>query len=170
MPDPLNISIREATDKDAPGLITLIGDIFKEYDCVLDLEDLDKELLGIKTAMKAQYGKFWVAEHERRIVGCIGYGLKGESRNIVELKRLYVGKDFRRQGLAVRLANLVYQAAGAVGAKAIDLWSDTRFKEAHAFYLQHGFVKLPETRRLYDPSNSTEFHFIKSLRSLDSGS
>jgi len=157
-----NISIRRASDDDAAGLIDLIGTIFMDYEnCILDLDDLDKELLAIDTAMRAQGGKFWVATFEDRIVGAIGYTLKG---NFVELKRLYVARDCRGTGLANKLTDLVYKAASDAGAGAIELWSDTRFIEAHAFYLKHGFEKQPETRDLNDPSNSTEFHFIKKLK------
>lgn len=156
-----NISIRRASDNDAAGLIDLIGTIFKDYEnCILDLDDLDKELLAIDTAMRALGGKFWVATFEDRIVGAIGYGLKG---GYIELKRLYVAKDCRGTGLANKLTDLVYKAARDAGAGAIELWSDTRFSEAHAFYLKHGFEKQPETRDLNDLSNSTEFHFIKKL-------
>ncbi len=159
MADLKNIFIRRASDHDAAGLIDLIGTIFKDYEnCILDLTDLDKELLAIDTAMRAQGGKFWVATFEDRIVGAIGYTLKGD---FVELKRLYVAKDCRGTGLANKLTDLVYKAAGDAGA--IELWSDTRFSEAHAFYLKHGFEKQPETRDLHDLSNSTEFHFIKKL-------
>jgi len=161
MADLSDITIREAEDSDAAGLISLIGDIFGEYDCVLDLENLDQELLSIDCYIKSRGGKFWVAEQAGRIVGSIGYGLKDEG--MVELKRLYVNKGWRRKGLANRLTDLVYLAAAEVGAWAIDLWSDTRFVEAHAFYLKHGFQQQPETRDLNDPSNSTEFHFIKRL-------
>jgi len=164
MADPKNISIREARDDDADGLIKLIGDIFEDYqDCVLDLEKLDKELLSIDTYIKGLHGKFWVAELEGRIVGCIGFGYTEEDE-IIELKRLYVAGDLRRSGLGSKLTQLVFWAAYDRFARAIDLWSDTRFEEAHAFYLAKGFEKLPETRRLCDPSNSTEFHFIKYLR------
>ena len=159
MADLKNISIRRASDHDAAGLIDLIGTIFMDYEnCILDLDDLDKELLAIDTAMRAQGGKFWVATFSDRIVGAIGYTLKGD---FVELKRLYVAKDCRGTGLANKLTDLVYKAAGDAGA--IELWSDTRFSEAHAFYLKHGFEKQPETRDLHDLSNSTEFHFIKKL-------
>ena len=162
MADPKNISIREARDDDADGLIKLIGDIFEDYqDCVLDLEKLDKELLAIDTYIKGLHGKFWVAELEGRVVGCIGYGQK--ENKTIELKRLYVADDMRRSGLGSRLFQLVFFAAAANAAKAIDLWSDTRFAEAHAFYLAKGFEQQPETRNLNDPSNSVEYHFIKYL-------
>ena len=162
MADLTDITIREAADADAQGLIVLIGEIFSDYDnCVLDLERLDQELTAIDSHIKRLGGKFWVAECEGEIIASIGYAPKGEG--LVELKRLYVAKEWRRLGLANRLTDLIYQAAENLRATAIELWSDTRFVEAHAFYLKHGFEKLPETRDLNDPSNSTEYHFIKRL-------
>jgi len=162
MADLSHITIREARDDDAGGLIALIEDIFKEYEnCVLDLDDLDKEFLAISTYIKALKGKFWVAEIDGVIVGSIGYAPMQGDR--VDLKRLYVAKDQRRKGLANRLTDLVYQAAEDLGAIAIECWSDTRFLEAHAYYLKHGFEQQPETRDLNDPSNSTEYQFIKTL-------
>ena len=160
MYDLSTITIRKASDRDASGLITLIGEILKEYEnCALDLDGIDSELLAIDTTIKGLGGKFWVAEKEGEIVGCIGYASKEEG--VVELKRLYVVKSQRQKGLGSRLTQLVFDVAEKKKAKAIDLWSDTRFAEAHAFYLLKGFEKCPETRDLNDPSNSIEFHFIK---------
>lgn len=162
MTDPHDIAIREARNADADGLIKLIGDIFSDFEgCVLDLTGIDHELLAIDTAIKKLHGKFWVAEREGRIIGSIGYAPKEE--NVIELKRLYVAKDVRRCGLGARLYEIVLDAAKRHKAEAIDLWSDTRFADAHAFYLAKGFEKLPKTRKLHDPSNSTEYHFIKYL-------
>jgi putative acetyltransferase len=162
MADLRDITVREASDEDSRGLIALIGEIFSDYDnCVLDLDKLDRELTAIDSHIKRLGGKFWVAEYQGEIVGSIGYAPKG--RDLIELKRLYVAKAWRRLGLAGRLADLVYQAAENLNATAIELWSDTRFTEAHAFYLKHGFEKLPQTRDLNDPSNSTEYHYIKKL-------
>ena len=162
MADAGDIFIREARDSDADGLIGLIGEIFKDYEnCVLDLEGVDQELLAIDTYVKGLGGKFWVAERDGQIVGCIGYGRK--EGGVVELKRMYVAKSERRRGLATKLYGLVMAAAHELNARAVDLWSDTRFAEAHAFYLSKGFQQQPGTRDLNDPSNSTEYRFIKVL-------
>ena len=48
-------------------------------------------------------------------------------------------------------------------AHTIDLWSDIRFREAHAFYQALGYSQTGGTRDLHDLSNSTEYHFIKRL-------
>ena len=157
-----DLAIREACDDDAEGLIALIGGCFAEYDgCVLDLDELDRPLLAIASTFAAEGGEVWVAEQEGRIVACGGYADVGGG--LFELKRLYVDKSARRQGLASRLLELVEKTARAKGGKAIDLWSDTRFVEAHAFYERHGYSRLPETRDLNDPSNTTEYHFVKEL-------
>ena len=95
-----------------------------------------------------------------RIIACAGYIQK---ENIVELKRLYVAKDFRRQGLATKMADKVIFAAMENSARAVDCWSDTRFEEAHRFYLKKGFDLLPQRRKLNDPSNSEEFRFMRLL-------
>ena len=102
-----------------------------------------------------------MAEREGRIVASGGYADKGEG--LFELKRLYVAKSARRQGLASRLLKRVETAVAQRGGTAIDLWSDTRFIEAHAFYARHGYRRLSETRDLNDPSNTTEYHFVKDL-------
>lgn len=157
------IDIRPGLDSDSPGLIELVGGCFAEYEgCKLDLAGIDAALTAPATAFEAEHGRFWVAEVQGRIIGSIGYAIKDDGRT-VELKKLYVDSDCRRRGLATKLYGLVYQAAADLGAEAIDLWSDTRFREAHAFYLTKGFGKLGETRYLNDPSETTEYHFILPL-------
>lgn len=159
--DSEDIEIREAEDTDSDALIELIGSIFDEYEnCVLDLDGIDKELYTIKTTCQFQGGNFWVAVVKGKIIGCAGFIQKA---NVVELKRLYVAKDFRRRGLATKLTEKVIFSAMETTARAVDCWSDTRFTEAHDFYLSHGFEQLPQTRKLNDPSDSTEYRFMRLL-------
>ncbi|MEE8295590.1 MAG: GNAT family N-acetyltransferase [Sphingomonadales bacterium] len=153
--------IREAQDTDSQGLIELIGSIFEDYEnCVLDLDGIDKELFTIKTTCQFQGGNFWVAVVKGKIIGCAGFTKKD---NVVELKRLYIAKDFRRLGLATKFMNMVIFAAMENSARAVDCWSDTRFVEAHQFYLSHEFEQLPQTRKLNDPSDSEEYRFMRLL-------
>lgn len=156
------LRIRAATDADANGLISLISNVFSEYPgCVIDLETLDRDLLAIRGYVRERGGDFWVAEQGDRVVGCIGY--TQPKPGVVELKRLYVARAARKQGLGQRLYALILAAAKAHGARAIECWSDTRFKDAHDFYLKRGFARSPDTRALNDPSNTTEYQFRKTL-------
>ncbi len=162
--------LRPARDDDAEGLIALIGGCFAEYPgCVIDLDGIDQELKAIATHFCRAGGKFWVLEDAasgNRIAASVGLSPSGSmGAGVVELKKLYVSSAYRRRGIASKLLNLVLEEAREREAPAIDLWSDTRFVEAHAFYAHHGFEQLPETRDLNDPSNTTEFHFIRDLGS-----
>ena len=157
--------IRRAENDDAEGLVALIGGCFDEYadlGCVLDLDDLDKDLLAIRDHIDAVGGDMWVAIDGGEIVGSVGYGPhERDGKSHVELKRLYVNSAYRRLGLATRLFALVEKAADDLNAEAIDLWSDTRFDKAHAFYERYGFSRDAETRDLNDPSNTTEYRFVR---------
>lgn len=160
--------LRPARDEDAEGLIALIGGCFAEYPgCAMDIDGIDSELKAIATNFSRAGGNFWVLEDaasEGRIAASVGLSPSGTLEDgVIELKKLYVSAEYRRRGIASRLLDLVLDEARALQAPAIDLWSDTRFVEAHAFYAHHGFAQLPETRELHDPSNTTEFHFIRKM-------
>jgi putative acetyltransferase len=48
-------------------------------------------------------------------------------------------------------------------ASAIELWSDTRFLDAHRLYEKRGYVRGPKTRELHDKSKSVEYYYRKAL-------
>jgi putative acetyltransferase len=81
----------------------------------------------------------------------------------IELRKLYVARSERRSGLGARLVAAVERAAGARGARFIELWSDVKFVPAHRFYERHGYVPGTQTRRLGDLSDTVERHFRKAL-------
>lgn len=155
--------LRTVTDGDAPGLIRLIGDVFAEYPgCVLDLPGLDADLRQPATTARATGAGWWVLEADGRIVATIGASTLRDDGS-VELKRLYVAASHRRRGLARGLVALVEQHARQVGATSIDLWSDTRFTDAHALYVGLGYAPTGEERDLHDPSDTTEYRFTRRL-------
>lgn len=155
--------IREARDDDADGLIALIGGVFAEYPgCVMDVDGELPELRRIASYFREHAGEFWVAELGGAVVGCIGYSPASDPRG-VELKKLYVHAGAREHGLGARLVELVESRARERGAPFIDLWSDTRFVTAHAFYARRGWVRGPTTRDLNDKSGTVEYYFRKPL-------
>jgi putative acetyltransferase len=160
------VSIRAATDADTNGLIALIGGVFAAYPgCVLDVDAEEPDLRQIATAYSRRGGNFWVATdtlQRGNIVGCVGFA-PTPAVAVVELRKLYVATDYRRRGLARSLLQLVEAVAREHHAQRIELWSDTRFFEGHHFYRAHGFEQLPETRRLFDLSDTTEYYFAKTL-------
>jgi GNAT superfamily N-acetyltransferase len=154
--------IRPVSDGDSAGVIELIGAIWRSYPGIVF--DVDAELPELKapaSAFTRAGGAGWVAERSRRILGCVGAAPSRTSEDW-ELLKLYVAADQRRQGLAGRLTTLAEDWARRRGANRIELWSDTRFTQSHAFYRARGYAQDGE-RRLQDLSRTTEFRFHKPL-------
>ncbi len=160
MPQP---AIRPAGDDDEAGLIALIGGCFAEYPgCVLDVDGEIPELRAIATHFTGRDGRFWVAEADGAVAGCIGLAPAPDPAG-VELLKLYVDGAWRGRGLGGRLVALVEAEATRRGAAFIELWTDTRFESAHRLYERLGYRRLPETRTLHDKSDTVEYHYRKGL-------
>lgn len=160
--DVARLARRPATDEDSEALIALVGDCFAEYPgCVLDLPGLDAWMLAPASAYAGTGGELWVLELHAQVVACVGYKPTGPGR--VELKSLYVAATARRAGLGARLVGVVEEAARDAGAHAVQLWSDSRFTDAHRLYERLGYRRGAQTRSLHDPSDTTEFFFDRPL-------
>jgi putative acetyltransferase len=156
------VKIRDARDDDAEQIIGLIERCYSEYEgCVLDVDGEAAELRAIATHHSKHGGRFWVAESAGRLLACAGLVATADPA-VVEMKKLYVAKDARQMGLGARLCSLVEAEAMSRGAVAIELWSDTRFRDAHRLYERRGYVRGPKTRELHDKSDSIEYYFRKS--------
>jgi putative acetyltransferase len=162
------LSLRPARDADADALIALIGGAYAEYPgCVLDVDGEEPDLRAIASAYARKGGGFWVAIDETTgaLVGSAGWlpSAAAERPGWVELRKLYVARAQRRRGLASLLCARVEALARERGAPGVELWSDTRFLDAHGFYAGRGYRQLPGFRQLFDLSQSSEYHFILPL-------
>lgn len=163
---PTGEHLRPVRDDDADSVIALVGGVYAEYPgCVLDLPGVDADLTAPRTSIDAKHGDMWVAEDDRGdVVAMCGWAPAADAEATIELKRLYVAESHRGRGLGRWLAEQVERVALERGASAVELWSDTRFVDAHRLYERLGFRRLPETRELHDPSDTTEYRFRKELR------
>lgn len=162
-----DFKLRRARDSDGPELIELIERVWDEYPgCVMDVDGEVPELRRIASAHAEWGGDFRVAEHFRgagrqgRIVGCVGWRPAEPGRGL-ELHKLYVAAGARRSGLGSTLCSLVERAAR--GLDFVQLWSDTRFEDAHRLYERRGYRRGPELRELHDLSGSVEHYYRLSL-------
>lgn len=156
------MQLRPVKDEDADGLFGLVGRCFAEYDGVmLEPDGLDKDLAAYESELLAIGGAGFVLEEDGHILALVSGG-PGEG-GIYQLKRLYLDADLRGSGQALTLLHYIEGVARAHGAEEIELWSDTRFTRAHRFYEREDYAKSGRTRDLGDISNTTEFHFIKTL-------
>jgi len=154
--------LRLMSHDDVEAMIRIVGAAFAEYPgCVLDLPGIDADLPELPARLRDAGGEGWVVEQEGHIVAMVGWAPTDEGTG--ELKRLYIDAAARGQGLGTGLVGMVVDTVRSWGRSQVELWSDTRFTDAHRLYERLGFVRTGETRELHDPSNSTELHFIREL-------
>ena len=160
-PVTLDLHIREARDSDSDQLIRLISDVFAEYPgCILDVDGELPHLRRPASAFGEWGGRLWVALRGEGVEGSGGLSVRD---GVAELKHLYVARSARRRGLGNRLCDLVEEEARRRGHHRIELWTDTRFRDAHRVYERRGYVLGPHVRELHDLSGSVEFFYQKSL-------
>jgi putative acetyltransferase len=153
-----SLKVRPTVPEDVPGILTLIGEVYTEYDCVLDAEE-ERHLLEPGPYFRAHGGEFWVVEDGGKVRATVAVMLHEDAG---ELKSLYVHPDLRRQGWGRRLTELAIDYARARGLRRMILWSDTRFTSAHSLYRGMGFRETG-VRELHDSNNSVEYGFEKEL-------
>jgi putative acetyltransferase len=160
----MTIELRAGRDSDALGLIELIAGCWSEYPgCVMDVDGENPHLRAIASAYERWGGRVWVAEDgAAQVVGSVGI-VPAEDPTVGELRMLYVAKRARRVGLGTRLLRVAEEEAARRRMLALQLWSDTRFADAHRFYERHGYARQPQTRELHDLSGSVEYFFSRPL-------
>lgn len=152
--------VRTVRASDVPGILTLIGGIYADYDCTLDAEGEEQHLLDPTGYFGKSGGTFWVIDDGGTVRGTAGVLLHADAG---ELKTLYIHASLRRNGWGRRLTDLAIGHARAAGRRRFLLWSDTRFRDAHRLYRRMGFSEFG-LRILGDSNNSTEFGFEMSLK------
>jgi putative acetyltransferase len=156
--------IRASENRDEADLIRIFGACYGEYEgCVLAVDEELPQLRRIADWAREQDGEMWTVERARdgRVVACGGY--VRSAPDTLEIRHVYVLPEARRNGLAARLVEKVVDAARARGCTVVDLWSDTRFLDAHRLYERLGFARGPGTRELRDLSDTVEFYFRRTV-------
>jgi len=104
--------------------------------------------------------KYWVAVTGDTVLGTIG--LSTLENNNIELKRMFLRKEFRGQGIAKVLLDRVVSEAMDNKVSRIFLGTMTQFKAAQMFYEKNGFIKIPWTFLPKDfPINPVDKVFYK---------
>jgi len=156
-------TLRPVVDTDAGDLIALVGSCFSEYEgCVLDTEHEMPHLLHASSHFASLGGGAWVAEALGSVVGSVACRPAEGARGL-ELQMLYVLAPWRCRGLGTRLVEVVEGEATRRGARFVELWTDTRFTDAHRLYRSLGYEQRPDVREFYDLSATREYRFRKFL-------
>ena len=132
--------LRLADNRDCEDIIRLVFDVLKEYDLKPDPASTDADLKDIESSYFEQGGTFLVLEEEDgSIVGA--YGLYPMERHTCELRKMYLHKAHRGQGLGKLLLEDALSRARQLGFRKMVLETASVLKEAIALYKSYGFVE-----------------------------
>ena len=155
------LSVRAANSADAPGVIELIGRVYREYDFVYVPEVEVPDLFRFDQHYAPPRGAFFVVRERDVVVGSAGVERLPDGS--AELHRLYLDARLRGRGTGRALVEAVLDWCRAQNIGRLILWSDTRFDQAHRLYERMGFQRTGE-RVLPDDLNQTrEYGFERPV-------
>ncbi len=182
--------IRPAEPADIPHLIRIIKDAFASYELVMDPEYEVPDFLSLRQTYDFRRKHLLTALWDGEIAGCGALTIEGKT---AWLSRIYVHARFRKKGIGTNIIEQLIGIArqyrsddsrfsggpkdrSAVKSmpdsvqdpsrpsSTVELWSDTRFTDAHRLYLRLGFRQSGRERVLpNDPNYTVEYHFIRNL-------
>jgi putative acetyltransferase len=144
----LQSRVRPADNADCEDITRLVFDVLREYDLKPDPASTDADLQDIKSSYFNQGGTFLVLEEEDgSIVGA--YGLYPVEKHTCELRKMYLHKAYRGQGLGKFLMEDALSRAKQLGFKTMVLETASVLKEAIALYKSYGFTE-------YEPNHMSD--------------
>lgn len=144
-----DISIRTEIKSGDAGYITFLhGSIYKEeYNYTTAFEAyVAQSFFDFLLHYNPQKDRLWCAEHNGRIIGCIG--IVGHEEK-AQLRWYLIDPLYRGMGLGKRLLNYALEFAKERGYKSIYLDTTSDLEKAIGLYKKAGFVKVSEK-----PNNS----------------
>jgi len=134
--------IRAYDDADRDAVIELIRAVLTEYGFATNVGGVESDLDDVATRYGQAQAGFWVADTGGLIAGTVA--IRPKVGRTCELKRLYVRKDVRGQGVGRALYARAEAFARAAGYERIWLDSSRRFTEARRLYERNGFTLIEE--------------------------
>ncbi len=135
----MTFALRPATNADRAAIQDLVFGVLSEYGLARDPQDTDADLQDIEREYRG--GSFDVlADESGRIVGTVG--LYAKSVQVCEIRKMYLARSVRGQGLGRALLDHALGRAKALGFSRVELETASVLKEAIALYERYGFRKF----------------------------
>lgn len=133
--------LRPATNADGDAVRTLVFEVLREYGLSPDPDGTDADLSEIE--QHYHDGWFSVLEVDGHIIGSVG--LLPLEETVMELRKMYLHRDWRGRGLGRLLLEQALDEAQQRGARRIILGTAKVLTEAAALYEQSGFQPSQHT-------------------------
>lgn len=135
-------AIRRAGREDTDAARALVFGVLAEHGFTPEPAGTDADLADLEAGFLADGGLFDVAiDPDGRLAACCGMKVMEGGR--IELRKMYVRRDARGQGLGTRLLDRALAWARARGHARVELETASRLVEAIALYEKAGFVPRP---------------------------
>lgn len=147
--------IREANSSDIETIVRLSNDGGPDGKPRLELPDsLPESYMRTFELIRADPNHLlMVAELDRRVIGTFHmtflYYLAGAGRPDAQIEAIHIAALHRRQGLGTKMLQWAIQEARQRQCRRLQLTTDKRRTEAHAFYRRLGFKFSHEGAKLY---------------------
>lgn len=142
-------------------MIEVIRKLFLEYarslEIDLDFQDFETELNTLPGKYQPPDGALILALVEGKEAGCIA--LRKISKDICEMKRLYVRDEYRGLGLGKKLVGMIIDEAVNKNYQYMRLDTLPTMKSAQSLYLSFGFYDIEPY--VYNPIQGTRFMELK---------
>ena len=142
-------------------MIEVIRKLFLEYarslEIDLDFQDFETELNTLPGKYQPPDGALILALVEGREAGCIA--LRKISKDICEMKRLYIREKYRGLGLGKKLVGMIIDEAVNKNYQYMMLDTLPTMKSAQSLYLSFGFYDIEPY--VYNPIQGTRFMELK---------
>ena len=142
-------------------MIEVIRKLFLEYarslEIDLDFQDFETELKTLPGKYQPPDGALILALVEGREAGCIA--LRKISKDICEMKRLYIREKYRGLGLGKKLVGMIIDEAVNKNYQYMRLDTLPTMKSAQSLYLSFGFYDIEPY--VYNPIQGARFMELK---------
>ena len=136
--------IRRIGEGDNPRMEQIIREVLLEFDAVgPGTSAADEELRDLCGAYRKPRCGYFVAVSDGTVVGGAGLApLEGAGRDLCEIKKMYLLKAARGQGLGRELLERCLAAAGEYGFESCYLETLSDMKTARRLYESYGFRQI----------------------------
>ena len=119
----------------------LLSNLESEFQAYLQIQNYDMEIEDLNEKYGMPEGRLYIAYLDNQVAGCIG--LKPIHKTHCEMKRLYVRPEFRGNGIAKALVELIVRDAKEIGYHWMLLDTFPALNDAIKLYEKMGFYQIP---------------------------